>query len=109
MNDQKIYERIGQLLINCGPLDAKKIIVRAELFDEGDGGSYEFDYLNEKGDFNWFDPDGRAVGDLTDLLVELKHYFNMNEMYMGRKRWSECVITLDVERIKIGIKFKYDQ
>ncbi|MEN1607136.1 hypothetical protein AAIH68_35645, partial [Pseudomonas aeruginosa] len=37
----------------------------AELFSEGDGGKYEFDYVDQSGELNWFDPDGRAVGDWT--------------------------------------------
>ncbi|NNA96525.1 hypothetical protein [Pseudomonas gessardii] len=57
MDEQMFYEKIGQLLIDAGPSDAKKIIARAELFAEGDGGSYEFDYFNKAGDLNWFDPD----------------------------------------------------
>lgn len=32
MNDQIIYQKIGQLLIDSSPSDAKKIIVRAQLF-----------------------------------------------------------------------------
>jgi len=108
MDEKIFYERIGQLLIDAGPLDAKKIIVRAELFAEGDGGSYEFDYLNDAGDLNWFDPDGRAVGDLTDLLVQLRSHFVMNGLCAGDKAWSGCVVTLNVENIKINIYFKYD-
>lgn len=26
------------------------------------------------GELNWFDPGGRAVGDLTELLVQLREY-----------------------------------
>ncbi|KRP65229.1 hypothetical protein TX23_26660 [Pseudomonas paralactis] len=108
MDEQLFYEKIGQLLIDAGPSDAKKIIARAELFAEGDGGSYEFDYFNKAGDLNWFDPDGRAVGDLTELLVQLRSHFVMNGLCAGEKAWSGCVVTLDVENIKINIEFKYD-
>ncbi|MFJ9990785.1 hypothetical protein ACIQSO_08600 [Pseudomonas putida] len=107
MDEQLLYEKIGQLLIDAGPSDAKKIIARAELFAEGDGGSYEFDYYNKAGDLNWFDPAGRAVGDLTDLLVQLRSYFVMNGLCVGGKSWSGCAVTLDVENVKINIEYKY--
>ena len=108
MNEQRLYEKIGQLLIDAGPSDAKKIIARAELFAEGDGGSYEFDYFDKAGDLNWFDPDGRAVGDLTDLLVQLRRCFVLNGLCTDEKSWSGCTVSLDVENIKVNIEFKYD-
>lgn len=73
MSDQEIYQKIGRFLVDAGPSGAQKLIVRAELFPEG-GGKYEFDYVDGAGELNWFDPDGRAVGDLTELLVQLREY-----------------------------------
>lgn len=107
MSDQEIYQRIGRLLVDAGPADAQKIIVRAELFSEGDGGKYEFDYVNESGKLNWFDPDGRAVGDLTELLVKLREYFSVNNLTSGKEEWTGCVISLDVSENKFGIEFTY--
>jgi len=49
MGDQELYQKIGQLLVDAGPADAREIIVRVELFSEGDGGRYEFDYVNQSG------------------------------------------------------------
>lgn len=108
MTDQEIYKKIGQLLVDAGPLDAKKIVVRAEIFPEGDGGKYEFDYIDDTGKLNWFDPDGRAVGDLTELLVELRKYFITNELTAGIGIWSGCEISLAVERMKLSVEFIYD-
>ncbi|MGD9424038.1 hypothetical protein ACLHDD_02425 [Pantoea sp. NSTU24] len=68
-------QKIGQILYDCGPPNAQKIITRAEVFSESDGGKYEFDYFDENGDLDWFDPDGRAVADLTDILVAYKTFF----------------------------------
>lgn len=107
MVEDLIYEKISQLLIDAGPSDARQIIARAELFAEGDGGSYEFDYFNDAGVFNWFNPDGRAVGDLTELLVQLRRHFIMSGLCIDQKVWSGCVVTLDVENMKIGIRFNY--
>lgn len=107
MDDQELYQEIGRLLVDAGPADARKIIVRAELFSEGDGGKYEFDYVNQSGELNWFDPDGRAVGDLTELSVKLREYFLTNNLTAEEKPWSGCVITLDVNEMKFGVELNY--
>ena len=107
MDDQVLYQKIGQLLVDAGPADAQKLIVRAELFSEADGGNYEFDYVNRLGDLNWFDPDGRAVGDLTELLVELREYYVENKLTAGEPVWTGCVISLDVNEMRFGVEFVY--
>ncbi|MNJ40096.1 hypothetical protein D3C77_349820 [compost metagenome] len=109
MSDQELYQKIGQLLVDAGPSDAQEIIVRAELFSEGDGGKYEFDYVDRAGQLNWFDPDGRAVGDLTELLVKLREYFKVNKLTAGAAVWTGCEISLSVSGMKFGIEFIYSK
>lgn len=109
MTDQDIYQEIGLLLVDAGPSDAQKLMVRAELFPEGDGGKYEFDYIDEAGELKWFDPDGRAVGDLTGLLVQLREYFVTNNLIAGVGVWNGCEICLIVEEMKFGIEFTYSE
>lgn len=106
-SEQEIYQKIGQILLNAGPDEAKKIIVRAEPFPEGDGCKYEFDYVDAAGELDWFSPDGRATGDLTDIIVELRTYYVENNLTNGRPAWLSCEVTLDVERMKLGIEFRY--
>ncbi|MEK9498310.1 DUF600 family protein [Photorhabdus sp. P32] len=108
MGDQELYQKIGQLLLDAGPTDAKKMIVRADLFPERDGCKYEFDYIDKSEKLDWFDPDGRAVSDLTDLLEELRSFFIENIQSQETPFWHSCTITLDVEQMKINIDFKYD-
>ena len=74
--------------------------MKAKLFAKDDGGSYEFDYHNTAGELNWFDPDSRAIGDLTELLVGLRKYFLAHGLWANEEGWSGCVATLDVENIK---------
>lgn len=107
MNDQEIYQKIGRLLVGAGPSGAQKLIVRAELFPEGDGGKYEFDYVDGTGELNWFDPDGRAVGDLTELLVKLRDYFAINKLTAGAGMWTGCEICLSVNDMKFLVEFTY--
>jgi len=108
MQDQNFEQKIGQILYDCGPKNAKKIIVRAEIFAENDGGKYEFDYLDENKELDWFSPDGRAVADLTDALVAYKSFFLDNNLTDRKPIWSKCEITVDIPEEKISINFQYD-
>ncbi|CVB12589.1 hypothetical protein DMW62_27625 [Serratia marcescens] len=108
MQHADIEQKIGQILFDCGPRNAQKIIVRAKVFSDNDGGTYEFDYLDENGDLDWFDPDGRAVADLTDALVAYKQFFVENNLTNGKTIWSKCEITVDIPEEKISIRFQYD-
>jgi hypothetical protein len=108
MSKQELYQRTGQLLLDAGPSEAQKIVVRARLFAEGDGGSYEFDYSDKASRSSWFDPDSKAVGDLTELLVELRGCYIGNGLCQAGTTWSSCTVTLDVEKMKICIDYNYD-
>lgn len=108
MQVQNLERKIGQILYDCGPQNAHKIIVRAEVFAENDGDTYEFVYIDENGNLDWFSPDGRAVADLTDALVAYKKFFLENNMTNGKPVWSKCEITVDIPEEKINISLKYD-
>lgn len=108
MQNIDFEQKIGQILYDCGPQHAQKIVVRAEVFPENDGGTYEFDYFDKNGDLDWFDPDGRAVADLTDALVAYKKFFLENNLTNGKPIWSKCEITIDIPEEKISIKLQYD-
>lgn len=75
MQQTDFEQKIGKNLYDCGPRNAQKIIARAEIFSEDDGGKYELDYFDENGDLDWFGPDGRAIADLTDILIAYKRFF----------------------------------
>ncbi|MDI6536889.1 hypothetical protein QMA77_08075 [Pantoea ananatis] len=107
MQHTDIEQTIGKILYECGPGNAQKIIVRAEIFSEDDGGKYEFDYLDENGELDWFDPDGRAIADLTDALIAYKKYFLENNLTNGKSIWSKCEITVDIPEEKININLQY--
>ena len=108
MQHTDIEQKIGQILFDCSPCNAKKIIVRAEIFSEDDGGIYEFDYLDENGGLDWFDPDGRAIADLTDALIAYKKFFLENNLTNGKPIWSKCEINVDIPEEKISINLQYD-
>lgn len=60
-----------------------------ELFPEGDGCKYEFYYVDFSGKLDWFDPDGGAMRDLTEQLVELRTYYIENKLTNGRSAWNK--------------------
>jgi hypothetical protein len=107
MDDQFFYQKIGQLLIDAGPSNACKIIVRAELFPDNDGGKYEFDYYDRDGNLSWLDPDGRAIADLTDLLISLRKLHLENNFSSEDDTWIGCVISLDIDSMKFNLKLNY--
>ena len=92
-DEQNIYQDISQILLNTSPDDAVKVIVRAKLFPEGDGGEYEFDYIDSAGTNDWFDPYDGAVSDLTPLIVELRKYYLDPSIKPPADRFGFCVTT----------------
>ncbi|WON77938.1 hypothetical protein [Serratia sp. UGAL515B_01] len=106
-DEQKIYQDISQILLNMAPDDSIKVIVRAKPFPEGDGGEYEFDYIDSDNASDWFDPYDGAVSDLTPLIVELREYYLEQGLTNGQPVWGRCEITLDLERMKLNIEFEY--
>ncbi|WP_272656424.1 MULTISPECIES: hypothetical protein [unclassified Providencia] len=103
-----LHNRIGQLLVNAGPKNSRKLIVFAALSSEGDSCEYEYDYVDADGLEDWFIPDKNASYDLRLLLVELREYYIKNNLTNGLPVWSKCKIVVDLETMKINIDFKYE-
>ncbi|QEU05350.1 hypothetical protein [Pseudomonas oryzihabitans] len=109
MSDQVFYENIGRILVGSGPELAREIIVRARIFAEGNGGEYEFDYIDPDGKLNWFSPAGRAVRDLTEELVRMRSFYAANNMAGKDGHWNRCEIKLNLDENKLFISFSYDE
>lgn len=107
-NDQEIYKDIGTVLYSIAPDEAKKIIMRAELSPENDHCKYEYDYLNAADEIQWLTAGGRANTDILRYLVELRNYYIENNLTNGRPAWHGCEVTLDIEKMKLNIDFRYD-
>ena len=70
-----LHNKIGQLLVDAGPANAMKIIARAKLSLDGESCEYEYDYLDQEGDEDWFVPDKLASHDLRLLLVKMRDFY----------------------------------
>lgn len=103
-----LHNKIGQLLVDAGPAEAKKIIARAKLALDGESCEYEYDYVDQQDNLDWFVPDKLASYHLRLLLVNLRDYYIQNNMMQGKAPWTGCDITVEIPAEKISISFKYD-
>jgi len=103
-----LHNKIGQLLVDAGPVDAVKIIARAKLSLDGESCDYEYDYIDKNRAKDWFVPDKLASYDLRLLLVKMRDFYIQNNMTNGRQGWTACEITVDIPEEKISINLQYD-
>ncbi|PHM29437.1 immunity protein YezG family protein [Xenorhabdus innexi] len=107
--DDEIYAEMGQLLYNAAPDDAKKIIMDAQLSSDGRCCQFKYNYINDSNDKQWFLPeDGLTDHKLRELLVSLRQFFVDNIHSEQPPHWSGCIVTVDVEKMKINVDFKYE-
>ena len=106
--DQEIYNNIGVLLYDIAPHGAKKINMRANLSVEGNTCEYEYDYIDNENLLKWFTAGGVANTKMLHYLVELRNYYIENNLTNDLPIWKGCEVTLDLEKMKINIDFKYE-
>lgn len=103
-----LHSKIGQLLVDAGPKNAKKITVRAKLPLDGESCEYEYDYINQKDSEDWFVPDKLTSHDLRLLLIRMRGFYIQNNMTNGKPAWTSCEIIVDIPEEKISLNFQYD-
>ncbi|KAF0856320.1 hypothetical protein [Pantoea dispersa] len=103
MQYEDLYRRIGQIIFSCGPDGAQVLVVQAELFADEEGGQFQFNYLDENGEPDWFEPDARAIGDLSAALKDFQRYFIEHETTEGQPVWTHCTVTINVAEESISI------
>lgn len=103
MDDKDCYQKIGQLLYNISPDGAKKIIMRASLAQEGDVGTFEYDYVDKSGSTSWFVGGGKANSEMVKILAILRASY----IAKGEPAWNGCEFVVDVEKGDFKITFKY--
>ncbi|WP_323837809.1 immunity protein YezG family protein [Photorhabdus africana] len=107
-DDQEIYNDIGKVLFSIAPDDASKVIVNASLEPKNDSGEFTYDYVNKNGEEKWINDTYDASPQLLDLLVELRIYLLDNFKSEKPPFWHSCVITLDIEKVKLNVNLKYE-
>ena len=82
--------------------------MRANLSVEGDTCEYEYDYLDNENSLKWITAGGGVNTNMLHYLVELQNYYIENNLTNGLPVWKACEATLDLEKMKISIDFKYE-
>ncbi|XKM13540.1 hypothetical protein RCS94_11025 [Orbaceae bacterium ac157xtp] len=109
LNDNEIHNKIGQLLFNIAPNNAKKVILQAEFVPEGDVCTFIYNYIDINNNSGWFENESaQASSQLMDYLIELKQFTLNNNLTNNHSIWIGCIVTVDIEKSKINIEFKYE-
>lgn len=108
IGDATLYQKIGQELYNGSPDGAVKLIMMASLVisDEGDVGTFEFDYVDENGNRTWF-PFGSNVN--TAKMRELLTQLRASYIEQGQPAWNACEFTLDLKTGSFDMNVSYDE
>jgi len=110
MTEDEIYRRIGQVLVDEAPESAMTVIVDAELSPEDDHCQLLFDYVDGKGERDWFSPGGVEIdGIVMNSLVALRKLQIEQNLTAGLLPWNACVIVMDIAGGKLKIDFRYDE
>lgn len=107
--DDELYSDIGRILFESAPEDAQMIFLDAELSPENDHAKFLYDFINKQGDKTWFLP-GTPETDslLLEKLVELRCFYIEKGLTSGLPVWHGCLVTVDLEKMKINLEYRYD-
>ncbi|EPV8386192.1 hypothetical protein ACWASM_004954 [Enterobacter cloacae] len=107
--DDELYSEIGRILFESAPEDAQKLFLDAELSPENDHAKFLYDYINKQGEKTWFLPGTSATDSLLlKKLVELRNFYIEQGLTGGRPVWHGCLVTVDLEKMKINLDYRYD-
>ncbi|WP_232240988.1 hypothetical protein [Serratia plymuthica] len=107
--DDELYSDIGRILFESAPEDAQIILLDAELSPEDDHAKFLYDYVDGKGEKTWFLPGTPATDSLLlGKLVELRKYYVEHNLTNGLPAWHGCLVTVDLENMKINLQYRYD-
>lgn len=102
IDDTQLCQKIARELYNGRPAGAVKLVMVASLVisDEGDLGTFEFDYIDEKGIRTWFPLASNVdTSKIKGLLVQLRASY----IESGYPVWNACEFVLDVQTGKFEI------
>lgn len=107
--DYIIYKEIVYLLLDLAPDGARSVIVNAELSGEGDYCEFEYDYINNVGERNWFVSKSGLINQrLRKLLVSLRSYLCYEFKSSKKPFWKKCCMTVEIYSMKMKINFDYE-
>lgn len=101
MNEQEIYQEIGELLWSITVEDAKTIFYEGFIYP--DTKSYSFEWMESNSRIGWFDFDA-IPHEIGDEIIHLMERLNSSEIF--KEKWSHFKISL-TEDGKFNIEFAY--
>ena len=101
MNEQEIYQEIGELLWSITVEDAKTIFCEGFIYP--DTKSYSFEWMESNSRIGWFDFDA-IPHEIGDEIIHLMERLNSSEIF--KEKWSHFKISL-TEDGKFNIDFAY--
>jgi hypothetical protein len=107
--DDELYSEIGRILFESAPENAQMILLDAELSPDDDHAKFLYDYVDDQGAKTWFLPGTPATDRLLlEKLVELRKFYIKQNLTNGLPAWHGCLVTVDLERMKINFEYHYD-
>ncbi|KAF1024596.1 MAG: hypothetical protein GAK29_02444 [Acinetobacter bereziniae] len=101
MNEQEIYQKIGELLWSIMAEEATIIFCTGMIYN--DSNSYSFRWLTQEGKNKSFDFD-KMPGEIGDKIISLMEELRSLDMFI--EKWSHFKISL-TEEGKIDFEFAY--
>lgn len=101
MNDQKIYQNLGELLWSIMAEDA--VIMFCEGYIYPDSSSYSFEWVTKNNKTRWFDFD-QIPHEVGDKVIQLMEILITLEIF--KEKWTQFKISL-TDAGKFNIDFAY--
>ncbi|MDE9428223.1 hypothetical protein KKJ06_17730 [Xenorhabdus bovienii] len=109
INDDELYSEISRILYEAAPDDAQTILLDAELSPGNDHVKFLYDYIDESGCKKWYlSPSPKTDRELIENLAMLRKYYVENNLTNDHSSWSGWLVTVDLNKMKINIEFKYE-
>lgn len=101
MNEQQMYQKIGELLWSIMPKEAKIIFCEGYIYSDTNSCGFEWLNQNDKNDSFDFDKYPVEIGEKIIFLLE-----ELRVLDIFREKWTHFKISL-TEEGKIGFEFAY--
>lgn len=106
--DSSIYNGISQILLNVAPIEAKKVIMKAKFLSNDQRCHYEYDYINDLNERNWFTTSRYVNLGILNYLIKLRQFHIDNNLTNGKTIWTGCELMIDLDKNRVNINFMYD-
>lgn len=101
MNEQDIYQKIGELLWSIMVEDAETIICEGYIYSEFN--SYSFEWVTKENKIGWFDMNEIPHGIGKEIIILMSELRSLDSF---KEKWTNFKVTL-TDTGKFNIEFAY--